>query len=265
MHIGFYEILGGILLFLCVAVSRSTELMGAELVLPIIKIAFNFKHKESVELAAPAIWLSVLIKFIAAMLRKDERYKDRKVIDFKFAAVIMPLVLIGAFWGEVIHGTVAPIIESAILALVIGYLLFKTFVEIIKEYKEHKEEMTEEPSKIDHTNEGINGMSDSLVSQEGSPKITRTASINKLNNEMKMYVKDKNMLAINSAEEENSLENIEEHSFSSKQIINDGKYDEVYKPRYIKRGIPILIMIVLLSKFKFKKSLHSLPAFVERK
>jgi hypothetical protein len=249
MHIGLYEILGSFALLFVVTVSRSTELIGAELVLPIIKLAFNFRHKESVELAAPAIWLAVLIKFIAALLRKDEKYKDRKVIDFKFATVIMPLVLVGAFWGEVVHGTVAPIIESTIFALVVGYLLFKCFVELIKEYKEHKKEMMEikhAPIDNEEIKKDLNGeTSESVASDDGSPKMLAETDIV---DEIQPSDDSVNNFAINKEKEEESTDHTDELNISFKEIIDDGKYDLVYKPRYIKRGVPILIMIVLLSK-----------------
>jgi hypothetical protein len=66
MHIGGLEILGGFLLFFVVTISRSAELLGAELVLPVITIAFDYKQKESVDLIAPAILFGVFIKFGAA-------------------------------------------------------------------------------------------------------------------------------------------------------------------------------------------------------
>ena len=66
LEFGAFEIIGGLLLFICISCSNSPELIGAEMVLPIVKIMFNFKHKESVELASPSILIAVLIKLIVA-------------------------------------------------------------------------------------------------------------------------------------------------------------------------------------------------------
>lgn len=149
MHIGVIEVLGGALLFFVVMISRSAELLGAELVLPVVTVAFDFRQRESVELAAPAILIGVFIKFGAAFFKKNKKYKSRKVIDFRFAAVIMPLVLIGTTWGWIVHRTIAKILESVLLALAITYLLFKSVVHAIKEWRLHKLQMR----RVMHLNE----------------------------------------------------------------------------------------------------------------
>lgn len=203
------------------------------------------------ELAAPAIWAAVFIKFLAALLRKDEKHKDRRAIDFKFATVIMPIVLIGAFWGEVIHGTVAPIISATALALVIGYLLFKIFVAIVKEYRAHVKQMTKinviAKDEDEANREMLRSRSESVISQEIIDNMTIATSIIDSKGEIRMPSDDiANMFAINIEEvmTRSSASNVTEDSLDS---INP-QYDNVYTPRYFKRAIPILIMIILLSK-----------------
>ena len=66
MQLGAFEVLGGALLYIVIWTSKSVELLGAELVLTIIKIAFDFNHKKSVETATPAILWAIMLKFLVA-------------------------------------------------------------------------------------------------------------------------------------------------------------------------------------------------------
>ena len=144
LEIGFFEVFGGLFLFLVVAGNRSVELIGAEMVLPIVKIMFSFEHTESVELASPAILIAVAIKFIAIYLKRHPKYEKRKLVDFKFVSVVMPLVLIGLTWGEVLHAMIAHIFESLLLALITGYLCFVMFRKVRKVFRGELEEDEEE-------------------------------------------------------------------------------------------------------------------------
>ena len=258
MEIGAFEIIGGIFLFFAIILSRSAELLGAELVLPIAKIAFDLEHKESVEVAAPAIWIAVLIKFIAALWKKDEEYEHRRVIDFKFATVITPLVLIGAFWGEVIHETLAPVLETFLFWVIVAYLLFKTYIELIKEYREYKKSLltvapiTKSQLGAEGSTSGLTAIGDNGLGETTNTEIGKETSVSLIDRKSHLGLgenAERSNYLIN-LEQESSLHSAEEKDKKIQnrisQYADDPRYDKVYKPRHLKRLIPLIIMIVML-------------------
>lgn len=250
MQIGTFEIVGGALLFFVILVSRSVEFLGAELILPIAQISFDLDHRESIEVAAPGIWLAVLIKFTAAMWHKDKKYKDRRVLDFKFAVVIMPLCLIGAFWGEVLHATLASEIETLFFCIIVAILLIKSYIELIKTYRKYKKSQRKVRPTV--LNDEVSTISDKMVSptsiQDGVQEDSSPAQ-----------------KAINPDAEDSDSEDSEELELSKykervekrRQTVFEGiddvenhpQFDKEYKPRYLKRLIPMIFMVAMLGKF----------------
>ncbi|CAI2368978.1 unnamed protein product [Moneuplotes crassus] len=247
MQIGVFEIVGGVLLFFVTVISKGIGLLGAGLVLPISKILFNLSHRESIEVASPAILFAVLIKFIALLIRKNEKYKNRRVVDFKFATVILPLVLIGAFWGEVFHAIIARAIESVIFCLIVAFLLVRTFMQSINKYKLHKRLQKKKKKRnlsVTCTRGGsIHGVNDSLRSSINSESIntefSESLTINDDNEDSEEKQKMKKYLEKVESMRQQAFEGIDD-------IHNHPKFDQKYKPRYIKRAIPVLIVICML-------------------
>jgi hypothetical protein len=142
----------------------------------------------------------------------------------------MPLVFIGATWGQIIHTTVASIIEMAILAFVIFLLLLKTLIEAYKEYKLHKCDMETKRKTI------VASEIDNYIQNP----LTTDSNSNKNDDSRSKY-------AINLGE---SMErDFEEVKLEMATHDEEMEGDPEYKPRYIKRLIPLLVMFILLGKF----------------
>ncbi|CAI2367806.1 unnamed protein product [Moneuplotes crassus] len=256
MNIGTFEIVGGFMLFFVIIVSRSVEFMGAELILPIAKISFNLEHRESLEVASPGIWIAVFIKFIAALLKKNKKYQNRRVLDFKFATVIMPLVLVGAFWGEVLHSTVAPVIESLFFCVIVAFLLIKTYIELIKEYRKYVKQQTKIKAVNLEKDEG--SLSTAMVLTETAQNriISKGLGEGGLGNTINQSVDDEDSKDIEDSEDSEELENskyIQRVEARRKtvfegvlDITEDPRFDQEYKPRYLKRALPIVFMLAML-------------------
>ena len=95
MIFGTSEIIGSFLIFCCVSVSHSVKMMGVELVLVIIKILFDFQHKEAVILLQPPMMVATLVMLSVAFLDRDQYFQNHRKVDIKFACVMMPMVFIG--------------------------------------------------------------------------------------------------------------------------------------------------------------------------
>ena len=122
MKFGAEEIIGTILIPIVFLICNSIGLNGAEILLPIIKIMFDFQQKDGVVLMQPAMFAAVLIRFLVIFNERHIEFKNQRKIDVKFTSIMVPLVFIGCVYGEILHKVFSRVIETTIFSVFIAYI-----------------------------------------------------------------------------------------------------------------------------------------------
>jgi len=119
MHIGGFEIIGGFVIFMVMLIFNSVGLFGSELMLVAIKIFFDFQHREGVIFMQPAIFCAAALRFIMVLYERDLNNHNQRIVDIKFASIMMPLVFIGAAGGEILHKMMSRIVQTTIFTILL--------------------------------------------------------------------------------------------------------------------------------------------------
>lgn len=121
MQIALFELLGGIVILVCTCISNSVGMLGAEFSLVAIKAFFNFSHKEGVILMQPTMLLAAAARFLLVFWERSENHHNQRVVDVKFASVMVPLVFLGDALGEILHAVISRVVETTIFMMLLAY------------------------------------------------------------------------------------------------------------------------------------------------
>ncbi|CAI2368280.1 unnamed protein product [Moneuplotes crassus] len=130
-----------------VSISQGIRLLGVELVRVIIKVCFNFTHKAAgIHLQIPMM-IATLCLLSISLLDRGPYLQNYSKVDFKFASILMPAILIGCQFGEVFNQILSRIIESSIFIFLLVYITIGCIISTASYFKERKKVVRMEDSQ----------------------------------------------------------------------------------------------------------------------
>ena len=137
MHFGGLEIFGSIFITASISLTQSVRMLGAEIVMVVIKLFFDFRHKDTVILLQMPMMAATLILLSLAFLDRDQNHQNYRKVDIKFASVMMPMVFIGWALGEIFHKTMSRIIESSLFVFLLVYMSIACLISSVSYFQEN--------------------------------------------------------------------------------------------------------------------------------
>ena len=101
-------------LSILMSLATAAGLGGGEIVVPCIKIFFEFTQSDSAPLAQFCIMMAGITRFIINY-RKKHPYRDAVAIDYSAAMILMPAVFLGSSIGVMLHRVLPDIIQDFML------------------------------------------------------------------------------------------------------------------------------------------------------
>ncbi len=117
-------------MFLVVVISAITNAGGVgagTVVVPLYILFLDFVSSDAVHLSRITIFAGAMVNFFINWRKRDPNNKDRLIINYNLAAVLIPLHLAGAELGVIIGKFLPAVIVTAILLLFIILSIFKTY------------------------------------------------------------------------------------------------------------------------------------------
>lgn len=134
---------GVFLLAILMSLATSAGIGGGEIIVPIIKIMFDFSQKEASPISQCCIMLAGLTRFIINY-RKKHPYKDAVPIDYNAAMILMPAIFFGASIGQMLREILPDISQDLILLLILGYCIFSSIKGSIAIWKKESADREKE-------------------------------------------------------------------------------------------------------------------------
>ena len=117
-------------MFLVVVISAITNAGGVgagTVVVPLYILFLDFVSSDAVHLSRITIFAGAMVNFFINWKKRDPTNKDRLIINYNLAAVLIPLHLAGAEIGVIIGKFLPAVFVTAILLLFIILSIFKTY------------------------------------------------------------------------------------------------------------------------------------------
>ncbi len=144
------EAFGTIQLAVELAVSNAGGIGGGESLLPTFTIFFQFRSRAAVALNSCIIFLGALTRFLINFRMKHPDNKQRVLIDYNIAAVLLPMTLFGSRLGVFVNATFPEaiiLILQTIVLLIACIFTFTLAVRIRREEIVRRANMLHPPSQ----------------------------------------------------------------------------------------------------------------------
>lgn len=113
------------------SLATAAGLGGGEIVVPVIKILFEFTQKDSAPLSQCCIMMAGITRFVINY-RKKHPYKDAVAIEYRAAMILMPAIFLGSSLGVMLHKILPNIIQEFMLLCVLLFCVFESVKKGIK-------------------------------------------------------------------------------------------------------------------------------------
>ena len=133
------ELIGFASIIIISLITNSGGVGAGTVVIPAYTAFFNFVSSDAIHLSRITIFAGAFVNFIINWKKRDSNEKDRLLIDYNMASVMIPLHLAGAECGVLFGKFLPPVIVTIILFLLL-------IVSIIKTYQRGKNEIRKEIS-----------------------------------------------------------------------------------------------------------------------
>lgn len=144
----FLEFLGmGVICFIAL-ISNSGGVGAGTVIFSVITLFLSFSSKDAVHLSRIYTFAGSLVNFLINWKKRDPNNKDRFIINYNIAAVMIPLHLAGAEVG-VMLGRLLPSIVVTLL------LLCCLIMAALLTYRRAKQEQQKEQSSMQYTNQSF--------------------------------------------------------------------------------------------------------------
>ena len=106
------------------AITNSGGVGAAAIVVPALIELFGFVSSDAIHLSRLAIFAGALVNIATNWRARDDKRKDRLLINYHLAAIMIPLHLAGAEAGVMVGRWLAPLI---VMGLLFGFLLLSIY------------------------------------------------------------------------------------------------------------------------------------------
>ena len=110
------------------ALTSAAGIGGGVILVPAIKIFFQFNQNDAVPLAQMAVFISALTRFIQVYNEKHPLKPRAVSTDYTIGMVLLPSVMIGSSLGVMGHVVIPDVITTIMLELLLMYTAYKTFL-----------------------------------------------------------------------------------------------------------------------------------------
>jgi len=131
------EYIGSFLCMICLVYSNSGGLGGGGMLIPVAMDFYKFDAKNAIALSNSTIFMSAFVRFICNLFKKHPFKKYGVIIDFDYAIIMMPTVIVGTAIGVFVYVILPSII---IIACLTAGLLWLCYVCAKNGYRNYKKE-----------------------------------------------------------------------------------------------------------------------------
>jgi len=117
-----------IVLAILVALTSAAGIGGGVILVPAIKIFFEFSQSDTVPLAQMCVFVSALTRFIQVYSDKHPLKPKAVPTDYTIGMVLLPTVMIGSSAGVMGHVIIPDVICTIMLEILLLYTAYKTFL-----------------------------------------------------------------------------------------------------------------------------------------
>lgn len=120
-----WEVLGSVLVFLCLSLGVAAGIGGSLILFPIILTLFNFGPHEGIPIINNA---AVVVSLVASLMRCRQRRPGGSgpVIDYEIAVLCLPLNYLGAFYAVKFNQACPQWLLVVLIVALLGYILWQT-------------------------------------------------------------------------------------------------------------------------------------------
>jgi uncharacterized membrane protein YfcA len=137
------EYIGSLFILVLLVYSNAGGLGGGGMLIPIAMDFYKFDAKNAIALSNSTIFMSGFVRFVMNLFKKHPFKKYGVIIDFDYAILMMPTVIVGTAIGVFVYVILPSVIIIAALTLFLLYLfivcLKNGYVNIKKENAMRKE------------------------------------------------------------------------------------------------------------------------------
>lgn len=156
----------GLLMVIMISCITNAGGVGAGTVVVPVYVAFlEFASSDAVHLSRITIFAGAFVNFLINWRKRDPKNKDRLVINYNIAAVMIPLHVAGAEMGVILGRFFPPIFVTGILLVFLAMSLTKTF------QRAKEESRKEETRALKHSKYSITSKADISSAVGGKSEI----------------------------------------------------------------------------------------------
>ena len=122
------EIVGIIILPILLGISNIGGIGGGGLIIPISIALFGFSTREAIAISNATIFGGALVRFLFFSIWERHPHKNKTVIDYTVARVMMPVVLLGSYFGAIINVIVPEALITLTITLLLAFLTYNTYM-----------------------------------------------------------------------------------------------------------------------------------------
>lgn len=123
------------------SLATAAGLGGGEIVVPVIKILFQFTQSDAAPLSQCCIMCAGITRFIINY-KKKHPYRDAVAIEYRAAMILMPAIFLGSSLGIMLHKILPNIIQEVMLLCVLLYCVYESIKKGTKIWKQETLERT---------------------------------------------------------------------------------------------------------------------------
>lgn len=125
-------IFGLALIVVISAIANAGGIGGGAILSALYILWFKFSIGDAIPLSNATIFSGALMNFFVIVNKRQDKNKNRLLIDYKLASLILPLMLGGALVGVIVNKVLPPI-------FIVGFLTYYLVTKTISFYKDAKE------------------------------------------------------------------------------------------------------------------------------
>lgn len=125
---GFGQIMGLLAMMVAVAFGNAAGVGGAGIIMPVLLIVFSFELLEASALSNFMLFTAFILRFWSN-LKARHPTKDRPLIDYDTAAIMLPASLLGTKLGVIIHDVFPKPVLLIALTVTLSYLSYRTLLQ----------------------------------------------------------------------------------------------------------------------------------------
>jgi uncharacterized membrane protein YfcA len=121
------EIIGFIAVIIVSAISNSGGYGAGSVIIPVYVFFFGFATTDAIPLSRITIFAGALIQILFSWNQRNPKNKNKFLIDYNLASIMMPLILAGSMIGVIISRFFPGIVITISLILYLVYCIYKLF------------------------------------------------------------------------------------------------------------------------------------------